>query len=55
MVDKANFREKQGRKLVPPHVGGGNRCLVMHNEVLKSAYVKQENLACKSAFRNIVE
>ena len=54
-MDKANFKGKQGRKLVPPHVVGGNRCYVMLAGVLKSAYVKQENLAPRSVFRNIFE
>jgi hypothetical protein len=52
-VNEANFVEKQARKLVPPHVIGGNRCPVMLVGVLKSAYVKHKKLALGSAFRNL--
>ncbi|MGI0019599.1 MAG: hypothetical protein ACREAY_03925 [Nitrososphaera sp.] len=54
-MNEANFMEKQARKLVPPHVIGGNRCRAMLAGVLKSAYVKHEKLALGSAFRNIGE
>ena len=52
-MDEANFMEKQARKLVPPHVVGGNRCPVMLAGVLKSAYVKHKKLTYGSAFRNL--
>ena len=52
-MNEANFMEKRARKLVPPHIIGGNRCPVMLAGVLKSAYVKHEKLALASAFRNL--
>ena len=52
-MNEANFKEKEARKLVPPHVIGGIRFPAMLARVLKSAYVKHKKLARGSAFRNL--